>query len=138
MRSEPDTVARGVEELLRFDGPVPATAKVALRDLEWKGAKIRQGERVLPFMSSANRDGAAFTNPDVLDVERHPNRHLAFSFGIHFCLGAPLARLESGLAFETLLRRLPALEARPGRFKPRLFLRGLETLGMRWDASRVR
>ena len=138
LRSEPETVARGVEELLRFDGPVPATAKVALYDLEWGGAKIRQDDRVLPFMSSANRDGAAFPNPDDLDVARYPDRHLAFSFGIHFCLGAPLARLESGLAFETLLRRLPALEARPGRFKPRLFLRGLETLGLSWDASRVR
>lgn len=137
LRGDPSRVRSGVEEMLRYDAPVPATAKVVRRDVEWKGAKLRRGERVLPFMSSANRDASVFDHPDVLDVARSPNRHLSFSFGIHFCLGAPLARLEAGLAFETLLRRLPELEARPGRFKPRLFLRGLESLELRWDPRRA-
>jgi cytochrome P450 len=138
LRSEPERTPRAVEELLRYDAPVPATAKVVRRDLEWHGAKLRAGERVLPFLSSANRDPELFDAPDALDVDRHPNRHLSFAFGIHFCLGAPLARLEAKLAFETLLRRLPELEAWPGRFEPRLFLRGLESLALRWDARRVR
>jgi cytochrome P450 len=138
LRAQPEMIGNAVEEFLRYDGPVPATAKVARRDLEWRGAKLQRGERVLPFMSAANRDPAAFADPDTLDVSRRPGRHLAFGFGIHFCLGAPLARLEAGLAFETLLRRLPELEALPGRFKPRLFLRGLESLRLRWDPGRVR
>jgi cytochrome P450 len=138
LRSHPAPIGNAVEEFLRFDGPVPATAKVALHDVEWRGAKLQRGQRVLPFMSAANRDPAAFPDPDALDVLRRPTRHLAFGFGIHFCLGAPLARLESSLAFETLLLRLPELHAEPGRFKPRLFLRGLESLRLRWDAGRAR
>jgi cytochrome P450 len=137
LRARPEAIGTAVEEFLRYDGPVPATAKVAMRDLEWRGAKIRQGDRVLPFMSSANRDPEQFEQPDVLDVSRHPNRHLAFSFGIHFCLGAPLARLESQLAFETLLRRLPQLSAGPAHFKPQIFLRGLRSLSLRWDARQA-
>lgn len=138
LRDTPEAMRSAVEELLRYDAPVPATAKLARRDFEWKGVALRRGDRVLPFMSSANRDPRAFADPDALDVGRHPNRHLSFSFGIHFCLGAPLARLEAALAFETLLRRLPELESHPGRFKPRLFLRGLETLRLRWDPGRAR
>ena len=137
LREQPERIPGAVEELLRFDGPVPATAKIVLRDLEWRGVKLRRGERVLPFMSAANRDPAVFPDPDTLDVSRRPGRHLAFGFGIHFCLGAPLARLEAGLAFETLLRRFPALSQEAGRFKPRLFLRGLESLRLRWDPGGV-
>jgi cytochrome P450 len=137
LRDRPEAVAVAVEELLRFDAPVPATAKVALRDLEWHGAKIREGDRVLPFMSSANRDPQQFERADALDVTRRPNRHLSFSFGIHFCLGAPLARLEAGLAFATLLRRLPEPCAGPAEFKPQIFLRGLRSLPLRWDAHRA-
>ena len=138
LRARPDGVPAAVEELLRYDGPVPATMKVATRDLEWRGARIARGQRVLPFMSSANRDPARFEHPDQLDLARHPNRHLAFAFGIHFCLGAPLARLEARLAFETLLRRLPDPTAGEARFKPQLFLRGLRALPLRWDARAAR
>ena len=137
LRSRPEAMETAVEELLRYDGPVPATAKVALRDLEWRGGKILRGQRVLPFMSSANRDPSQFEDPDTLDVLRQPNRHLSFAFGIHFCLGAPLARLESRLAIETLLRRLPELTAGPAQYKPQIFLRGLESLPLRWDARAV-
>ncbi len=133
---EPALGTSAIEELLRFDGPVPATIKVLTRDLEWHGARLRRGEVVFPFVSAANRDPRQFPEPDVLDIRRTPNRHLAFAFGIHFCLGAPLARLEARLAFETLMRRLSglALGEGPPRWKPMIFLRGLASLPLRWDA----
>jgi cytochrome P450 len=132
LREAPGLVESAVEELLRYDGPVPATTKIATEDFEWHGASIRRGEMVLPFLSAANRDPRHFDDPDTLDLARHPNRHLAFAHGIHFCLGAPLARLEAHLAFETLLRRYPRIEPlETPRFKPQLFLRGLESLRLR-------
>lgn len=139
LTAEPALGESAVEEMLRYDGPVPATTKVSTRDFDWHGARIRRGELVLPFLSSANRDARQFESPDTLDIRRTPNRHLAFAFGIHFCLGAPLARLEARLALDTLLRRLPGLELRNGelRWKPMIFLRGLESLPLRWDAARV-
>jgi cytochrome P450 len=130
MRRTPAITERAVEELLRYDGPVPATLKIALEDVEWRGQRIRKGDMVLPFLASANRDPRQFERPDQLDVGRRPGRSVAFGYGIHFCLGAPLARLEARLAFDTLLRRLPDLtpaSAMP-RFRPMIFLRGLETL----------
>ncbi len=134
LRDEPSLTPSAVEEFLRYDGPVPASTKIATEDVEWHGARIRAGEMVLPFMSSANRDPAQFERPDELDLRRSPNRHVAFGFGIHFCLGAPLARLEADLAFRTLLRRLPGLALAAGapRFKPWMFLRGVESLPVAW------
>ena len=134
LRAQPALVERAVEEFLRIEGPVTATIKVATEDLDWRGARIRCGERVIPFMASANRDPRQFDRPDALDIERRPNRHLAFGYGIHFCLGAPLARLEAQLAFSTLLRRFPRLELLDPepRWKPQIFMRGLETLPLRW------
>jgi cytochrome P450 len=131
---DPALAESAVEELLRFDGPVPATTKVVLRDGDWRGAPLRRGQLILPFMSSANRDERHFPAPDRLDLRRQPNRHLAFGFGIHFCLGAPLARLEARLAFRALLRRFPSLTlADPApRWKPMIFLRGLESLPVAW------
>jgi cytochrome P450 len=121
-----------VEELLRYDGPVPATAKVAARELEWHDRTIRKGQMVIPFIASANRDPRQFDAPDELDIGRRPGRHLGFGFGIHFCLGAPLARLEAQLAFDSLLRRAPELSlAEEPRWKPMIFLRGLESLSLR-------
>ncbi len=136
LRGEPELVPGAVEELLRYDGPVPATLKIATEAVEWHGRRIEPGERVLPFLSSANRDPRRFADPDALDVRRAPNRHLAFAFGIHFCLGAPLARLEARLAFEALLRRFSRLElAREDPpWKPQIFLRGLESLPLRCEA----
>jgi len=124
-----------VEELLRFESPVPATVKVATEDLTWRGARIGAGEMLLPFLSSANRDPRQFPDPDRLDLRRHPNRHLAFGWGIHFCLGAPLARLEARLAFQSVLSRLPglALASEEPAWRPWLFFRGLESLSVRWE-----
>jgi cytochrome P450 len=113
---------------------VPATVKIATRDVEFAGAKLRAGQMVLPFLSSANRDPRQFPDPDRLDLARAPNRHLAFGWGIHFCLGAPLARLEAALAFRSLLERVPSLAiADPDpRWRPWLFFRALEELRVRW------
>jgi len=135
LAADPALTESAVEELLRFDGPVPATTKVVLHDGDWRGAPLRRGQLILPFLSSANRDERRFARPDVLDLGRTPNRHLAFAFGIHFCLGAPLARLEAKLAFQALLRRLPQLAlADPSpRWKPMIFLRGLESLRVSWS-----
>jgi len=133
LRARPALAAGAVEEFLRMEAPVPATLKVALESFAWRGARIRAGDKVLPFIASANRDPARFPEPDRLDVLRQPNRHLAFSHGIHFCLGAPLARLEAKLGFEALLARFPRLEAvdpEPA-WKPLLFFRALERLPLR-------
>jgi cytochrome P450 len=133
LRAAPDLVPSAVEEFLRIEAPVPATTKVVTADGEWRGAPLRRGQMVLPFLSSANRDPRRFPDPDVLDVRRAPNRHLAFGHGIHFCLGAPLARLEGELAFRTLLARygrIELLEPTP-RWKPLLFFRTLERLPVR-------
>ncbi len=134
LRADPGLLATAVEELLRYDGPVPATAKIATEDVAWHGQRIERGQMVLALMSSANRDPRQFARPDTLDVGRRTNRHLGFGFGIHFCLGAPLARLEAQLAFRTVLRCLPDLElgSPAPRWKPMLFLRGLESLPVRW------
>jgi cytochrome P450 len=139
LRAHPELTGRAVEEFLRYDGPVPATIKVAAADLDWHGKQIRRGDMVLPFISSANRDPRQFADPDRLDVRRTPNRHLAFAYGIHFCLGAPLARLEAEITFESLLRRFPdlALCSNEGRWKPMIFLRGLESLELTWEHGRT-
>src|SRR5262249_47789550 len=123
-----------VEELLRYDGPVPATAKVATRDVEWQGRTIRRGDVVVPSMASANRDPRQFADPDTLDVRRQPERHVAFAAGIHYCLGAWLARLEARVVFETVFARLPrlTLEPEPPRWEPMIFLRGLGALRLEW------
>jgi cytochrome P450 len=134
LRRDPSLTPSAVEEFLRYDGPVPATVKVATRNIEWHGRDIHKGDMVVPFMSSANRDASQFTAPDVLDIQRERNRHLAFAYGIHFCLGAPLARLEAQITFETILRRFPNLrtvESEP-HWKPMIFLRGLASLPVAW------
>ncbi len=136
--ADPALTTGAVEEFLRYDGPVPATVKVATADIEWHGRAIRRGDMVVPFLSSANRDPRQFANPDTLDIRREPHRNVAFGFGIHFCLGAWLARLEAQLTFDTLLRRVPGLtltSAEP-RWKPMIFLRGLESLQLEWEATR--
>jgi cytochrome P450 len=127
-----------VEELLRYDGPVPATVKIATADVPWHGRTIRRGDMVMPFMASANRDPRQFPEPDTLDVRREPERHLAFAAGMHFCLGAWLARLEARIVLDAVFRRLPALALSPAeaRWKPMIFLRGLESLPVVWATER--
>ena len=134
LRADPSLLHHAVEELLRYDGPVPATVKIATEDRSWHGRTIRGGDMVMPFMASANRDPRQFPDPDTLDVCRAPERHVAFAAGMHFCLGAWLARLEARIVLDTVFRRLPDLELASAevRWKPMIFLRGLESLPLRW------
>jgi cytochrome P450 len=140
LRAEPALLHGAVEELLRYDGPVPATVKVATEDTTFRDRSIRRGEMVIPFLASANRDPRQFRAPDVLDVRRPIERHVAFAAGIHFCLGAWLARLEARVVFRTLFQHLPDLElGTPApRWKPMLFLRGLEALPLVWTPAEAR
>jgi hypothetical protein len=107
---QPALIPRAVEEFLRYESPVQGLMRVVTRPMEIAGQRLREGDRVHLLFGSANRDERAFERPDVLDIARNPNPHLAFGFGIHFCLGAALARLELRIAFEELLGRVPGLE----------------------------
>jgi cytochrome P450 len=110
MRDEPDRIPAAVEELLRYDAPVPhSTFRYALEPIEIGGHTIPAGAQVIVCLAAANRDSSRFAEPDVLDLERAEGRHLAFGHGIHHCLGAPLARLEGQLALGSLLQRFPRL-----------------------------
>ncbi|MGW7098706.1 cytochrome P450 family protein [Streptomyces sp. NPDC054838] len=111
LRRRPELMDSAVEELLRYEGSVDrGTLRTATRDLTLGGAHIPKGSFVHLSVSAANRDPAVFTEPDRLDITRTPNRHMTFGHGPHFCAGAPLARLEGQIAFETLLRRIPGIE----------------------------
>jgi cytochrome P450 len=130
LRESPALIGSAVEELLRFDGPVQRTARIPSEDITIDGRKIAAGEMVMPFIGAADRDPAQFPDPDRLDITRTDNRHIAFGWGIHFCLGAPLARVEGQIAINTLLRRLPrlALATDAPEFRESLTLRGLKSL----------
>ena len=133
LRNNPSLLRTAVEEMLRFHSPVEtATERYALTDVAVAGTTIPRGAVVLAAIASANRDERQFPNPDALDVTREPNRHLAFGLGIHFCLGASLARLEGQIAIRNLLDRAPSLRlaVAPGalRWRRGLVLRGLEAL----------
>ena len=108
---DPSLIATAIEELLRYDSPVQGVKRVAREDVEMAGKQIGKGQLVYAMLGAANRDPEAFTEPDRLDITRPhgKNRHVAFGWGIHFCVGAPLARLEGPIALTTILRRLPNL-----------------------------
>jgi cytochrome P450 len=127
---EPALLPTAIEELLRFDGPVQATVRVALEDVAIDEHVIPAGALVLVNLGAANHDPEVFADPDRLDIARHPNPHLAFGFSTHFCMGAPLARLEAEVAFGALCRRFPGLrlvEDTP-EYRPNPVLRGLRHL----------
>jgi hypothetical protein len=130
LRERPGLIGTAVEELLRFDGPVQRTARIPSEDITIGGQTIPKGEMVMPFLGAADRDPTQFSDPDRLDITRADNRHIAFGMGIHFCLGAPLARLEGQIAINTLLARLPKLALATDRpqFRQSLTLRGLQAL----------
>jgi cytochrome P450 PksS len=138
LRDEPTLIRPAVEELLRYDGPLEtATERYAREDVAIAGVTVPRGSMVFAALASANRDARQFADPDALDLAREPNRHLAFGLGSHYCLGAPLARLEGQVAIATLLRRLPGLRlAVPRaslRWRSGLVLRGLKSLPVEFE-----
>jgi cytochrome P450 len=138
LRADPAGVPGAVEEVLRFDGPVVAWRRRARRAVDVAGTTIPEGAQVLLLLGSANRDPAVFEDPDVLAIDRpNASAHLSFGHGIHFCLGAALARLEARVAIETFAARLPGLRIAAGqeiRFVPNVAFRGPVALEVEWDA----
>ena len=131
--AEPSLAASAVEEYLRYDGPSGALARVAAADIEMAGKTVRAGDRVFAFMNSANRDPEAFDDPERFDIGRGQNPHLTFGHGIHFCLGAPLARLEAQIAAVRVSERLPDIRLAGGEpdWHDSLILRGVRSLPVR-------
>ena len=132
LRSEPELIENAVEEPLRFDSPVQLDRRIANKQVEVGGVTIEPRQSIVLLLGSANRDPAAFDRPDELDLGRENVRHLSFARGIHYCLGAPLARLEAQVVFPRLLERFSTIElVEQPRFASRITLRGLETLPLR-------
>ncbi len=123
LKDNTSLIETAVEEFLRYDSPVQATARIAKEELEIGGKRIAKGERVSPILGAANRDPEQFPNPDHLDIARADNRQVGFGFGAHFCLGAALARIEGQIAINTILRRMPELR--------------LETADLEWHQNPV-
>ena len=130
VRDEPDLIDSAVEELARYDSPVQVAYRSANEDIELGGAQIANGEHMLLLIGSANRDAERFSDPERLNLTRQPNRHLSYSAGAHYCLGAWLARLECQIALRSLFTRFPnmRLGSGPIQFRPDILLRGLENL----------
>jgi cytochrome P450 len=129
LRAEPGITPQAVEECLRFDSPVQATGRRATTDMEIRGCHIRAGEFLSPVIGAANRDPAVFEDPNRLNIGRVENRHLSFALGAHFCLGAPLARLEGQIAIGSIVGAFRHLEPSGDRVRRRNFyMRGLESL----------
>ncbi|MEO7020420.1 MAG: cytochrome P450 [Ktedonobacteraceae bacterium] len=130
LRADLSLIPSAVEELLRYESPSQHTARLAPGDVELGGKNIRKRQAVIAVMGAANRDPERFPEPDQLDICRQDNRHVAFAWASHFCFGAPLARIEGQVAFETVLRRMPNLRLKPEpvTWRENLGLRGLKAL----------
>lgn len=137
LRQNPEIIKTAIEELLRYETPSQHTARIAPVDISLGGKPVRKGDAAIAVMAAANRDPRQFPDPDRLDLTRTENRHLAFGWAAHFCFGAPLARLEAQIAFQTLLRRFPVLRLEPGTlaWRENLGLRGLTALPIRFATS---
>ncbi len=135
LRETPTLMPQAVEEMLRYDPSVPRSWRIAREDIELGGQVIQQGALVFPIIAAANRDPAAFPKPDRFDVTRQNNKHVAFGHGIHYCLGAPLARLEGAVALNSLLQRFPTLRLTGDALEWRhdVAIRSLEALPVAWD-----
>jgi cytochrome P450 len=128
LAKHPELVKTAIEECLRFNGPMKGTMRAAGDDLQIGGVDVKKGDRVMLLMASANRDPAQFTDPERLDISRNPNPHLAFGHGIHFCLGAPLARMEVEIGLAEMVKRFPNIElASPVKYQPRILSRAIDT-----------
>ncbi|MFI8688112.1 cytochrome P450 [Rossellomorea sp. NPDC077527] len=139
LRMNHSFIETAIEESLRFYSPVDfSTARWSAEDMDFKGKRIKRGDMVLASISSANRDERKFEDAGTFDVTRKPNPHMAFGYGIHFCLGAPLARLEGKIAFEKLLSAFPAMKMvgnhDESNWRDMFLLRGLRGLYVELDA----
>jgi cytochrome P450 len=131
LRADPSLVPTAIEELLRFDTPAPMFERWVLEDIEIGGVAIPRGEELALQFASANRDPAVFDRPDEIVLDRSPNPYLSFGAGIHYCLGAPLAKVEFDILFRRMLSDLPTLRlVREPHWKPRFILRGLDALAV--------
>nr|BFE65941.1 cytochrome P450 [Dactylosporangium thailandense] len=129
VRAEPELLGPAIEELMRFDTPLQMFERWVFEDIEVHGVTIPRGSEVALLFGSANHDPAAFAEPEALDVTRRDNPHISFGAGIHYCLGAPLARIELTASFGALLTKAPAMElVRDPVYKPGYVIRGLESL----------
>jgi cytochrome P450 len=140
LTARPELAASAVEECLRYDGPSGALARLVAVAHEMGGRQLKAGERVYAWMNAANRDPRRFSEPDRFDIARPDNRHLTFGHGAHFCLGAPLARLEAQIAFPRLFDRLQGLELTTDKFEwmDSLILRGVKKLPVRFKPMGAR
>jgi cytochrome P450 len=129
LRGQPQLIQSAIKEVLRYDGPIQGVFRTTTRDVEVRGTTIAAHSEVLLLWASANRDPEVFPDPDRFDIERTPNEHMAFGRGIHFCLGAPLARLEARIATQTILRRTKVTRPDPDGVRERVnnaLFRGLK------------
>ncbi|MFC4161436.1 cytochrome P450 [Chitinimonas lacunae] len=134
LRARPELLPSAVDELLRYDAPLQMTSRTALEDVELGGKLIRAGDQVYVALGSANRDPDQYPDPDRLDIERERNHHMSFADGPHYCVGAPLARIEAEEAFRVLFELLPDLQILPHqqRFRDHTVLRCMTTLPVRF------
>ena len=140
LRADPALAAGAVEEILRYEGAAHAISRVAAQDIALRGKTIAEGDRVFLMLGAANRDPLAFDDPEVFDITRRPGRHLAFGYGPHFCVGAPLARLEGEVALTRLAARFPGMTLAEAHaaWAPYLILRRLARLPLALDGGSVR
>ena len=133
LRRQPALMRRAIEELLRYDSPVQGVNRQASADVVLRGQRVRRGEEIVVLLGSANRDPGRFAEPDRLNILRADTGHLGFGHGVHYCLGATLARLTAGVALTTLLRRWPELrtEGPPAWRRQSLVARGLSVFPVR-------
>ena len=135
LRDHPALIPNAIEEILRYESPVQAVGRTVSESLEFRGVALAENDTVVSLVGAANRDPAVFEDPDRLDIIRKDLKPLSFGGGIHFCLGAQLARIEAAVVFDTLVRRLPSLRlvqpVRP-KWRTSFTLRGLTELPVEW------
>jgi cytochrome P450 len=133
LAADPGLIDSAVEEFLRYDGPSNSLCRMVAVDHEIAGKPMRRGDRIFAMLNAGNRDERAFSEPDRLDLGRDPNRHLTFGQGAHFCIGAPLARLEGSLAVNALLARFPnmTLAGAEPEWRDAMIMRGMHSLRVR-------
>jgi len=136
--ANPSLVPTAVEEMLRWVSPVSQFRRTAMRDTQIRGQQIKEGDKVVVYYQSANRDEDVFKDPYTFDVTRSPNNHIAFGIGEHFCLGANLARLEIRVMFEEILKRMPDIQlAGPVRRLRSNFINGIKEMPVKFTPARA-